>query len=149
MHLSRRKAVVLLTMALVACHEGTAPKTISAGFRLNDINGRLLPTYQAPTPGITVTVLGGSLTLEPTGLATMIEEREQPDGTPFVLAGSYTYQINGNDVSFTRSRPCPIEFDCLPTPHGTISPVTGALALQVGQFGTTPIIYNFAPLLLD
>ena len=149
MPLTCRKAVVLFAVAFVACHESTTPGTVSAGFRLNDINGRALPTYQAPTPGITVTVLGGSLTLEPTGLATMIEEREQPDGTPFVLAGYYTYRINGNDLSFTRSTPCPIEFDCLPTPHGTISPVTGALALEVGQFGTTPIVYNFARVILD
>jgi len=149
MHLTCRKAVVLFAIAFVGCHESTAPKTISAEFRLNDINGRPLPTYEAPTPGRTVTVLGGSLALEPTGVATIIEEREQPDGTPYVLAGTYTYQIDGNDVSFTRSRPCPIEFECLPTPHGTISPVTGGLALEVGQFGTTPIIYNFAPLLLD
>jgi hypothetical protein len=144
MHLTCRKAVVLFAVALVACHESTAPTTVTTGFSLDNINGRLLPTYQAPTPGgLTVTVLYASLALDGNGHATMVEHRQQSDGTTTFLTSSYKYEINGSDIFFSFLVPCPINAICVSPPHGTISPDTGDLALEIGQFGDALVVYHF------
>jgi hypothetical protein len=149
MHLTRRKAFLLLAISLAACTESTAPRTVSAEFRLNDINGRTLPTYQAATPGLTATIITGNLTLDNAGQAVMIEQRQQFDGTDITLSTTYKYEIRGNEIVFSMLQPCPANANCVAPPKGAMSPITGQIALEIGLFGSEPIIYNFYRLMLD
>ncbi|MFL5638505.1 MAG: hypothetical protein ACJ78M_03960, partial [Gemmatimonadaceae bacterium] len=120
---------------------------VTGRFTLSDINGRSLPTYQAATPGLTAMIIHADLELDDAGHATWIEDRLQFDGTPVTYTTNYTYEIRGAEVEF-ETQPCPPNAICAGPPHGTISPITGDLDVEIGRFESLPIIYHFRRLAL-
>jgi hypothetical protein len=142
MRLIRWNAFVLLAVSL-ACHDSTGPRTISAAFALNNIDGRPLPTYIAPTPGLTPTVVSGLLILDETGQAVMTENRIEWNGVDATYTVNYAYEIRGDQITFSMLQPCPPNATCLAPPKGTIS--FGRLALEIGRLGNQPILYNYRP----
>ena len=142
MNLIGRKALILLAIPLAACTESTAPERLTAQFVLNDINGRALPTYLSPTPGLTPTILSGTLTLDNSGQAIMVEQRRQFDGTDITLTTNYTYEIKGSSIVFAPLEPCPPNANCVGAPSGTYNRLTGRIELQLAN---GPILYHYLP----
>jgi hypothetical protein len=145
MHLIGRNYLILLAVSLAACTDSTAPERLTARFVLNDINGRVLPTYQAPTPGLTPTILSGTLTLDNSGQAIIVEQRRLFDGTDITLTTNYTYEIKGSSIVFSMLEPCPPNANCIAPPIGTYNRLTGRVDLEIGRFGTEPIVYHYQP----
>jgi len=141
MRLTRWNAFVLLSVSLAACHDSTGPRTVSAAFALNDIDGRPLPTYIAPTPGLTPTIVSGLLILDETGQAIMTENRIDWNGVDATYTANYAYEIRGEQVIFSLLQPCPPNANCVSPPKGTIT--IGGLALEIGRLDNQPILYNY------
>jgi hypothetical protein len=143
MRLTSRKVLFLLAATLMACSATTEPGTLNEDFLLQDINGRLLPTYIAATPGFSPTILMSSLKLDKAGIATMTEERTNFDGTQSTYTWQYRYEIDDGEINFSLLQPCPPNALCAAPPHGTMSLLAGRLILEVGKVGTSPIVYNY------
>ena len=138
MHLSYRKTALLIAFTSFACRDATGPGTLSAQFELTDINGRALPTYPAPTPGLTPTILSGSVVLDKNGEAVIIEHQTQWNGADFTSTIHFTYKITANQIEF-QLPPAPI--DPITPPRGTIS--AAGLTLEMGRFGSGVILYDY------
>lgn len=137
MRLSRQPAFLLLFAATLGCHDSTAPIRIPTQFLLDNINGRPLPTYLAPTPGLTPDILSASLTFEEGGKAVMTEHRKEFDGRETTNTNTFDYRIHGNNVEVGSFTPCGPDANCIGTYKGTVSRLT--LSLNIGG----PIIYNY------
>lgn len=142
MRLIRWTSVAFLACIATACTDSTGPKTVAARFVLHDINGRLLPTYPAATPGLTPTILEGTVTLEASGRATVVEHRTEWNGVDATYTTPYTYTIENNVVEFAPLEPCPPAAICAGPPSGTLSLAFGRLSLNMGG-AEFPIIYNY------
>jgi hypothetical protein len=142
MRLIRWTGLFSLACLVIACSDNTGPKTLEAQFVLHDIGGRLLPTYPAATPGLTPTILDGTIALEPSGDATIVEHRTEWNGVDATYSTPYRYQIRGNVVEFSRLEPCPPAAICAAPPQGRLSLVSKGMSVNMGgtQF---PIIYNY------
>ncbi|SRR6266571_369685 len=139
MLLSRQTEIFLLcAVATLACHDSAAPAAVSGKFVLNDINGRALPTYPAPTPGLTPTIVSNTLILYKDGTAQTTEHRVEWNGVDNTYTWQNTYTITGNQIKFAYH--CPPNADCIAPPHGTI--LGNRLSLDVSG-GSGAIIYNY------
>ncbi|HJQ52952.1 MAG TPA: hypothetical protein VJ825_03805 [Gemmatimonadaceae bacterium] len=137
------KTILLATLAsALACSDSTGPKTVEAQFVLHDIGGRLLPTYPAATPGLTPTILDGTVTLYSSGQATIFEHRTEWNGVDATYTTPYTYKIRNNVVEFAPLTPCPPAAICAGPPAGTLSLTLGRMSLNMGG-AEFPIIYNY------
>src|SRR4051812_41178894 len=116
MHLSRWSSTSLIAVVLIACTDSLDPGSVPGFFYLNDINGRSLPTYQAATPGLTLTIRSAGLSLDFDGTAQLTENVTQFDGTEATITLNYTYNLKGRDLIFELSPPCPIDADCISPP---------------------------------
>jgi len=141
MRLFRWTSLALVACVVAACSDSTSPKTVAAQFVLHDINGRLLPTYPAATPGLTPTILDGTITLEPSGNATIFEHRTEWNGVDATYSTPYKYEIRGNVVEFSRLEPCPPAAICSAPPQGKLSLVSSNMSVTVSS--SFPIIYNY------
>ena len=141
MRLSCQKAFLLL-FATIACHNSTGPRTVSAQFALQTIDGRQLPTYLAATPGPTATIFWSTLTLDQSGKAVMTEHRRVD---PFSTEGTYTntldYRIQGFQIEIGSFEPCPINASCAANMVGTI--VGSTLRLLINPGSSFPITYEY------
>jgi hypothetical protein len=106
-HLTRKKAFPLLFFSAIACHDSTGPATITAQFELANINGRPVPTYLSPTPGLTPTILSASLTFDRSQKVVMTENRREWDGTETTTTHTFDYRINGNQIAIGCFEPVP------------------------------------------
>jgi hypothetical protein len=145
MRLTRWNAFVLLAVSLAACSDSTGPRTVSAEFVLTDIDGRPLPTYIAPTPGLTPTVVSGLLSLTESGEAVITEHRIEWNGAEVTYIAHYAYEIRDNQIQFLMLQPCPPNANCIAPPKGTIT--GGHLAVEIGRLDNQPILYNYYQLL--
>jgi hypothetical protein len=143
MRLSCQKAFLLLAVSLLACRDSTANVAMPPRlFILNDINGRVLPTYMVTTPGLTPTIVSGTLTLDPSGHASMSEHRIEFNGVETDNTANYTYKITGGTVQFEMLGYCPGTVMCAGPPKGTIS--TDGLRLTINLFGSNTILYDYS-----
>jgi hypothetical protein len=140
MRLSRWSSISLIAIALAACTDNIAPKDFAGAYNLNDINGRPLPTYEAPTPGLTRTIRGAGMSLDFGGTAQLVQAVTEFDGTPNTVTTNYTYRIKGNDLIFAFSPVCPCDY-ISPPPTGRVTS-TGDLDLDMGG-GDISIVYHF------
>jgi hypothetical protein len=149
MHLSCRNALPLLFLSAIACHDSTGPATISAQFELANINGRPLPTYVSPTPGLTPTILSATLTFDKSRKVVMTEHRRDWGGTDTTTTYKFDYRINGNQIDIGCFEPLP-DIDgvgvgtiaCIASYTGTIS--GNALTLMVAPLSNnSSIVYNY------
>jgi hypothetical protein len=142
MRLTRQKAFLLLLVSTIGCHDTTAPLTLPAQFNLENINGRPVPTFFSPTPGLTPTILSASLTLDAAGKAVMSEHRRSFDGIETTITNTFDYRIKGNQIEIGSFQPCPPNANCIGTLKGTIS--GEALSLTVVAISINgSIVYNY------
>ena len=148
MQLSRQKSLLLVLLSTFACHDTTAPETVSAYFVLQTINGRALPTFLSATPGPTTTIISSSLMLDKTGKAVTIEHREdtfQGEGT---YTTTYHYTIHDNQIEIGPFSPCLDTTMCPGNLIGTISP--SGLTLIINPISPDfQIVYQYRSLGLD
>jgi hypothetical protein len=143
MRLSRWSTISLIAITLAACTDSVDPNEVPGGYTLTDINGRTLPTYQAATPGPTLTINSAALTLDVgAGPAQLIQSVTQFDGTQAVLTSNYTYHLKGDQLIFELSPPCPINAQCVAPPTGRV-PGTHQINLIMGSVDNMPIVYHF------
>ena len=140
MLLSRWLNVLPIAIAFTACTDSLDPKTVPGAYGLVDINGRPVPTYEAPTPGPTRTIKGGGLSIDFGDAASLIQDIIKPDGTEVMVTTNYTYRLRDHDLAFAITPPCPVDASCLAPPRGRITS-TGDIALDMGSAGT-PIVYH-------
>ena len=141
MRLPCQKALLLLAVSTLACHDSSGPPAVIGRFVLNDINGRNLPTYLAPTPGLTPTIVWGALALDESGNAVMTEHRIEWNGVETTNTVTYIYKINGNDIEFELTPPCPINAICAAPPKGTIT--SSGISLEIGRYDSQAIVYSY------
>jgi hypothetical protein len=143
MRLSRWSTISLIAIVLAGCTDSVDPNEVPGGYFLTDINGRPLPTYQAATPGPTLTVNSADLTLNfGGGPAQFIQRVTQFDGTQATFTANYIYHLKGDQLIFELSPPCPINAQCVAPPTGRV-PGTHQINLEVGRIDNTPIVYHF------
>src|SRR6266571_4041450 len=137
MLLSRQTEIFLLcAVATLACHDSAAPAAVSGKFVLNDINGRALPTYPAPTPGLTPTIVSNTLILYKDGTAKTTERCVEWNGVDHTYNWQNTYTRTGIEIEFAYH--CPPAAMCTAPPHGKI--IGNRLSLDVSG-GSGAIIY--------
>jgi hypothetical protein len=145
MHLSCKKALPLLFFAAIACHDSTGPVRLTAQFELANINGRPVPTYLSPTPGLTPTILSATLALDNSGKVVMTEHRMEWGGTETTTTNTLDYRINDNNqIKIGCFEPLPAgagTFICSANYTGTIS--GNALSLIVAPYPDGSIVYNY------
>ena len=144
MRLSRWSSLSLLVFS-VACTQNTEPRHVSATYSLHDIDGRMLPTPPAFTPGLTATVLSSILTLEPSGSAAFTDHQTEWNGVDDTVTYRYTYTITGFKITFVQL-PCPANaycFESLPEITGTI--IGDNVTVARGRVNTTQILYHYHP----
>ena len=140
MRLPRQQAFALLLVAAIGCNDSIGPK-LPATFDLENINGRGLPTFYSPTPGLTPTILFASLTLDNNGKAFWLEARRESDGTQTTINYTFDYKITFNQIEIGSFSPCAANANCMGTYKGTISNETLSLNVQATNAGA--IIYNY------
>jgi hypothetical protein len=140
MRLPRQQALTLLLVAAIGCNDSIGPK-LPATFDLVNINGRGLPTFYSPTPGLTPTILFASLTLDNNGKAFWLEARRESDGTQTTINNTFDYRITLNQIEIGSFSPCAANANCMGTYKGTISNETLSLNVQATNAGA--IIYNY------
>ena len=140
MRLRCQKAFLLVLLSTLACSDSSGPATISGRFELNDIDGRSLPTPPAFTPGLTPTILSGTVALDGAGDAVISEHRTEWNGADATSSSPFTYTITGSRI----------QLDCVPAGvdglcdlhwQGTL--VLGQLSLIRGYVNSDPIIYHY------
>ena len=139
MNLTRTTVLLAATVSTLACHDAGPPPVPPVTFTLDNINGRSLPMYLSPIPEAP-TVISAALLLETSGHATIIEHRLQMAGGDVTDTTTYTYKINGNEIQFDYSPPCPPNALCVAPPKGTI---TSSRVLLDMSGGSGAVIYNF------
>jgi len=139
MYMSRWSSVLSIAIALTACTNSLDPKTVPGAYTLNDINGRPLPTYEAPTPGLTRTIRSAGLSIDFGGTAELTLAVTQFDGTQATITMHYTYRLKDHDLIFAS--PCPPDANCLAPPKGRVLS-TGDIELDIGS-AEFPIVYHF------
>ena len=141
MHLSRWSSILPVVIALTACSDSLDPRAVPGAYSLHDINGRPLPTYEAPTPGLTRTINSAGLSIDFGDAAELIQDVTQFDGTHVTITTNYTYRITDQDLIFELSPSCPPNANCLAAPKGRITS-TGDIDLDIGS-AEFPIVYHF------
>lgn len=145
MRLSCQNAFLLLLAATIGCGDTTAPIKVPAQFDLVNINGRPVPTYFSPTPGLTPNILWASLSFYEAGQAVMTEHREEVDGTETTRTANLVYRIKGNQLVLSCFQPpaisAPIDLLCV-SYTGTISADSLSLIFVPGPGS---VIYNYRP----
>jgi len=142
MRVFRRTVHVLIAVSALGCRDTTGPRARSAQFVLHDIDGRVLPTFPAATPGLTPTILGGTVVLDKTGHVVITEHRTEWDGTDRTSSVLYAYEIDGARITFRMDPPCGPTANCVAPPTGTI--FLGHLALEFAWYGG-PIVFHYDP----
>jgi hypothetical protein len=150
MRLLREKAFLLLLVSGIACSDSTGPRTISAFFNLQSIDGRTLPTYIATTPGPTTTIISSSLLLDKTGQAVRIEHRNEMLRGDVTDTTTYQYIMHGAQIEIFSPVICLAIYTSCPAfdVTGTVSPF--ALTLVMNPYSTdSHVVYQYRTIGLD
>lgn len=139
MILSRKTALVGAVISIFACHDVTAPPDPPAGYVLDNINGRPLPTFFSPIPEAP-TILSATIQLYPLGTASLTESRRESSGSFTSYTTNYTYTITGNQIQFDYEQPCPANALCVAPPQGIADGSRLILTMYGSQSG---IVYVF------
>ena len=142
MRLDCQKTFLILVVSVVACTSTSGPEAITARFELSNIDGRPLPTPPAFTPGLTPTILSGTVLLDSYGQALFTEHRTEWNGADVTSTTNYTYSITDSHIQFEPTVPCPANAICAAPPSGTILFGT-RLSLDMGRVNSDIIHYNY------
>jgi hypothetical protein len=141
MRLSCQKALLMVLISSVGCHEVTSPVAVTAFYMLITIDGRALPTFLSPIPE-SPTVLSSSLTLDNAGKAVIVEHRQDMFQGDTTFRNTYDYTINGNEIVIGSSQACPPGAICAASFVGTIS--NGHLSLVINPASINGrIVYDY------
>src|SRR6266550_2811254 len=140
MHLSRQKISLLVLASTIACSDSTGPRTVSAHFVLQSIDGRVLPTYLAATPGPSTTIFSSTLTLDRSGNAVITEHRDDMLIGERTYTSTTTYTINGSQIEIA-GQACLVYPDCIGRRAGTI--FYNRLNLTINPRMDFPIVYEY------
>src|SRR3954469_22341821 len=140
MRLFCQKMFFLFAVSPIACSDSSGPVD-SRQFVLHDISGRSLPTYLAPTSGLTPTIVSGSLILERGGHAVMAEHEVEYDGAEKDVTSTYTYKFNGTKIEFEPVTMCPPDAICAGPPVGTLTAV--GVSVDLTPWSPGFIVYNY------
>ena len=140
MRLISQKAV-LLALLFVACRSTTEPERLMGLFTLENINGRALPTYLSPTPGLTPTIVSATLNFQPDGTVFVTELRRNPDGSQAAVTTTVNYTKHGNEIEMGNFWICALSTGCDPL-HGTIIGQTLSLVVIVNP-DDSAVVYNY------
>jgi len=140
MRLSCQKASLLVLASTIACSDSTGPRTVSAHFVLQSINGRALPTYLAATPGPSTTIFSSTLTLDRSGNAVITEYRDDMLIGERTYTSTTTYTINGSKIEIA-GQACLTYPDCIGQRAGTI--FNNRLNLTINPRMDFPIVYEY------
>ena len=146
MRLLCQKVLLLAAFSTIACRDTSGPGELKQ-FVLHDINGRTLPTYMATTPGLTPTIVSGSLILNGAGRAVILEHRIEWDGSEHDYTSDYIYMITGSTIVFDRATPCPPNALCAAPPKGTVTP--SGIAVDWAPNNPGLVVYNYTVVLED
>jgi hypothetical protein len=140
MRLLCQKVLLFAALSMVACHDTSGPGELRQ-FVLHDVNGRPVPTFLAPTPGETPTIVSGSLILNGAGQAVILEHRIEWDGAEHDYTSNYIYKITGSTIVFDRATPCPPNALCAAPPKGTVT----AFGVAVDWVPSNPgfMVFNY------
>ena len=139
MRLSCKTVLVGVIASIVACNDIAAPPAPPAGYVLDNVSGRALPTFVSPIPE-GPTILWATMQLDASGTASLIEFRREMDGIQNLSTSNYTYLIAGNQIQFDYDPPCPPNALCAAPPKGTISGSHLTLTMYGANSG---IVYDF------
>jgi hypothetical protein len=145
MRLSCQKALLILLVATIGCHESTGPRTVSANYALQAISGRQLPTYLATTPGPNATIFWATLTLDQSGKAVMTERRVDTFTPEATYTTTFDYRISGFRIEIGSFQPCPINASCIANMTGIIIGSTVNLLINPGSDFPINYEYHVAP----
>lgn len=141
MRLFCQKALLVVLISSVGCHEATSPVAVTTFYTLITIDGRALPTFLSPIPEAP-TVLSSSLTLDNAGKAVIVEHRQDMFKVDTTLRNTYDYTINGNEIVMGSSQACPPGGICAADFVGTIS--NGHLRLVINPASINgQIVYDY------
>lgn len=131
MRLSRRTIGFLVFALTLGCRDTTGPKTISAVFVLQSVNGQPLPAVVFSEAGRTRTVVSSILRLDQEGRAFITEsDTENLQGvvsSQFFLA-TLEYRLHGSHIEIGSFTPCPPNALCAANATGII--LNGMLSLN-------------------
>jgi len=145
MRLTCRKAFLLVLVSGIACSDSTGPQTTSAFFSLQSIDGRVLPTFIAQTPGPSATVFSSILRLDKTGTAVVIEQRNETFRGDVTDTSTYGYSIKGSQIQMGSV--CLAISSC-PFRTGIITPM--GLSLVMNPTSTdSHIVYTYQRIASD
>jgi hypothetical protein len=139
MRLIGPKALLLISLAAIACSDTTSP-TIAGIYVLRSVDGRELPApIPSPIPEFT-TVLAGIVTLHTDGTATIMERTRPFDtSTEETSTKRMTYDLDGNNIVLFWT-------DC--PPNALCIPISGVLfgsmlSLNVAPFTENGLMYVY------
>ena len=143
MRLSCQKALLFALISTIGCDTATAtaPAGLTTHYQLRAINGRQLPTYLAPTPGSTATIVSSSLFLSTDGKAVMVERRQDIVLGEGTYMNSFDYRIDGNQIEIGSFEPCPSNAICAANRIGTFS--SAGLSLVISPGPDNLIVYEY------
>ena len=142
MRLLSQKVALLVIFSCIACHDAAGPVTVSAEYRLDNIDGRPVPTYLAATPGPTATIISSILTLNSAGKAVITEHRSDTFAGERTYTNTYDYRIDGDQIEIGSFKLCAPNAICVPNRIGTIS--SDGLNLVINPESELQIItYNY------
>jgi hypothetical protein len=139
MRLSGKTVFVAAILVTLGCNDLAAPPSLPAGFALEDISGRPLPTFVSPIPEAP-TIVYAHFQLAADGKATLTEYLHEVSGADAQIRSNYTYQISGNQIQFDYDPPCAANALCAAPPRGSISGTRLRLAMGGANSG---VVYNF------
>lgn len=144
---SCQKALLLVAVSTVACHDSTAPPvSILGSYALLSINGQGLPAIIQSGGGDTTRVFWSILTLDGAGNATIDEKtrrtRLNQPATEAIATSRYSYRVIGDSIAFDYSPPCPPNALCVGPPGGKLSGSTLTLSYSGNPPPRPPSIYR-------
>lgn len=148
MRSSCQKALLLVAVFTMACHESTTPpRMISGLYVLESVNGRPVPAIVWADQTDTTFMLSATLTLDGAGKAVRAEHWRhvyQPNRTE---EGNVTfnreYRINGDDITVGIFTPCAPNALCEGNKVGKLTSTT--LTLSYANNPTDPVfLYRLA-----
>jgi hypothetical protein len=140
MRLSCQKVPLLVLASIIACTDSTGPRTVSAHFVLQSIDGRALPTYLAATPGPSTTIVSSTLTLDLSGNAVFTEHRDDMNIGERTYTSATTYTVNGSQIEIA-GQACLTYPDCIGQRVGTI--FNNRLNLTINPRMDFQIVYEY------
>ena len=136
MRLSCQKFIFAVLVATLACSDNSGPPSITAGFSLDNVDGRPLPTFDSPIPEAP-TILSVTLQFEASGFVVMTERRQDITRGEFTTTSTLDYKMTGPFIEIGCFRGLPI----VACPH--YAAILSGDGLSLTDLPSQSVIYNY------